>query len=434
MTAVVAPSPPAGTRTAARRPAWQVAWPLWLCTAGIPLAFLVGAQGLVWALPGAVLGTRLLLARRVRVPRAALLLGAFCALALLGVLQVRGIGAVVFGYRWLLFAGALCAEVWLFTVSVTTVPTERVVRWIASLWLWVVAFGWLAMWFRVDQLSPLQSVLPAGVRAAGFVDQLSAWRFAEVQGIAGQRLARPSAPFAWANGWGSAFALCAPCFVRAWLVGVGPRRRALGIVLGLAGLPPMIASLNRGLWLTLGAVLAYGAVRQAARRDLRPLATLAVTAAVVALLLGATPLGGSVTARLSDVANSNDSRAEVYRAAWSGALASPLVGHGAPHEVPGSPLPPVGTHGLLWNLLYSFGFLAAGLFLLWLVLEVLASAPSRAPGALWLHLTLLVGLLQVPIYGLLPQVVLLGTVAGLARREARRATDARPIPAPGSDR
>ena len=212
--------------------------------------------------------------------------------------------------------------------------------------------------------------------------------------------------------------------MRAWLVGVAPRRRAVGVLLGLAALPPMIASLNRGLWLTLGAALVYGAVRQAARRDVRPLVALVGLVAVVAVLLGGTGLGGSVAARLSDVANSNDSRAEVYREAWAGALESPVVGHGAPHEVPGSPLPPVGTHGLLWNLLYSFGFVAAGLFLLWLVLEVLASAPSRAPGAIWLHLTLLVGLLQVPIYGLLPQVVLLGTVAGLARREARDAVAA----------
>jgi hypothetical protein len=69
--------------------------------------------------------------------------------------------------------------------------------------------------------------------------------------------------------------------------------------------------------------------------------------------------------------------------------------------------------------MFSFGLVAAGLFLLWLVLEVVRSAPSRAPNSLWLHLTLVVGLLQLPMYGLLPEVVLLGVVAGLARREAR---------------
>jgi len=180
----------------------------------------------------------------------------------------------------------------------------------------------------------------------------------------------------------------------------------------------MIASLNRGLWLTLGLVLAYGAVRQAVRHDWRPLGALIAGIGVVIVLLVATPLGGSVTARLSDVSNSNDSRSEVYQLAWAGALQAPLTGHGAPQEVPGSLLPPVGTHGMLWNLMYSYGFLAAGMFLLWLIVEIFRSAPSRSPGSLWLHLTLLIGLLQLPIYGLIPQVVLLGIAAGLARREA----------------
>ena len=378
----------------------------------------------MWTLPALVLGLRLLLVRRpladdLRVPGAAWALAAFLAVAALGIFQVTGTGRIVFVYRWLLFAGALAAEVWLLFVPRWQLSTERVVQWLGLLWVWVVAFGWVAMFVRLDRTSPFQSVLPAGFRAAGFVDQLSAWRLGEVQYVAGRYVVRPSAPFAWANGWGSAFALTAPCFVRAWLVGVPARRRAAGAALALAGIPPMVASLNRGAWLTLGAALLYGAVRMAARRDWRPLGAVAGVAACTAVLLATTPLGAAVTARLSDVEHSNTSRASVYRLAWEGALASPLVGHGAPREVPGSSLPPVGTHGLLWNLMFSFGLVAAGLFLVWLVVEVVRSAPSRAPRSLWLHLTLVVGLLQLPMYGLLPEVVLLGVVAGLARREAR---------------
>lgn len=403
---------------------WRLAWPLVACTAALPLAFAFGLQGVVWTLPAVVLGVRLLLVRRpladdLRVPGAVWALAAFLVVASLGVVQVAGTGRIVFVYRWLLFAGALTSEVWLLFVPRRRLSTERVVQWIGLLWVWVVAFGWAAMLLRLDRSSPLQSVLPAGFRSAGFVDQLSAWRLGEVQYVAGRYVVRPSAPFAWANGWGSAFALTAPCFVRSWLVGVRPRRRAAGVVLALAGIPPLVASLNRGAWLTLGVALLYGAVRMAARRDWRPLVAVGAAAACTAVLLVTTPLGSSVTARLSDVDNSNTSRASVYRLAWEGALESPLVGHGAPREVPGSSLPPVGTHGLVWNLMFSFGLVAAGLFLLWLVVEVVRSAPSRAPGSLWLHLTLVVGLLQLPMYGLLPGVVLLGMVAGLARREAR---------------
>ena len=403
---------------------WRLAWPILACTAALPLAFAFGLQGAVWTLPALVLGLRLLLVRRpladdLRVPGAAWALAAFLVVAALGIFQVAGTGRVVFTYRWLLFAGALASEVWLLFVPKWQLSTERVVQWLGLLWIWVVAFGWAAMFLRLDQTSPLQSVLPAGFRSAGFVDQLSAWRLGEMQYVAGRYVVRPSAPFAWANGWGSAFALMAPCFVRSWLVGVTPRRRAAGVVLALAGIPPMVASLNRGAWLTLAVALLYGAVRMAARRDWRPLGAVMGAAGFTAVLLVTTPLGSSVTARLSDVENSNTSRASIYQLAWEGALESPVVGHGAPREVPGSSLPPVGTHGLAWNLMFSFGLVAAGLFLLWLVLEVVRSAPSRAPNSLWLHLTLVVGLLQLPMYGLLPEVVLLGVVAGLARREAR---------------
>ena len=421
--AALATRPP--TTGASRRAGrWRLAWPILACTAAMPLAFAFGLQGLVWTLPALVLGLRLLLVRRpladdLRVPGAAWALAAFLAVAALGIFQVGGMGRVVFVYRWLLFAGAFTAEVWLLFVPRRRLSTERVVQWLALLWVWIMAFGWAAMFVRLDRVSPLQSVLPGGFRSSGFVDQLSAWRLGEVQYVAGRHIVRPSAPFAWANGWGSAFALTTPCFVRSWLVGVTARRRAVGVVLALAGIPPMVASLNRGAWLTLGAVLVYGAVRMASRRDWRPLIAVVGTAAFTVVLLAATPLGASVTARLSDVEHSNTSRASVYRLAWEGALASPLVGNGAPRELPRSSLPPVGTHGLLWNLMFSFGLVAAGLFVLWLVVEVVRSAPSRAPRSLWLHLTLVVGLLQLPMYGLLPEVVLLGIVAGLARREAR---------------
>lgn len=403
---------------------WRLAWPILACTAALPLAFAFGLQGVVWTLPALVLGLRLLFVRRplandLRMPGATWALAAFLAVAALGIFQVTGTGRIVFTYRWLLFAGALASEVWLLFVPKWQLSTERVVQWLGLFWVWVVAFGWAAMFFKLDRTSPLQSVLPGGFRSAGFVDQLSAWRLGEVQYVAGQHIVRPSAPFAWANGWGSAFALAAPCFARSWLVGVSSKRRAIGVVLALAGIPPLVASLNRGAWLTLGVALVYGAVRMAARRDWRPLGAVLGGAAFTAVLLATTPLGSAVTARLSDVENSNTSRASVYRLAWEGALGSPIVGHGAPREVPGSLLPPVGTHGLAWNLMFSFGLVAAGLFLLWLVVEVVRSAPSRAPRSLWLHLTLVVGLLQLPMYGLLPEVVLLGIVAGLARREAR---------------
>ncbi|MFM7068700.1 MAG: O-antigen ligase family protein [Actinomycetes bacterium] len=400
----------------------RLGWPLWICTAGIPLAAVLGVHGIVWVLPALVLGPRLLVARTPRVPWSVWALAGFLVVASLGALEVRGVSTLVFGYRWLVLLGAWCAEVWLCTVPPERLSTDRVVRWVGALWICLVAFGWAAMLVRFDRSSPLQSLLPSGIRSAGFVHQLTAWQLAEVQQVAQRTLARPSAPFGWANGWGSAFAITLPCFVRSCFVGVSRRRRAICVALALAGLPPMLASLNRGLWMIVAVLAVVVALRSALRGNLRAVGLLVAVGVVVVVLLTATPLGGQVAARLSDTTDSNDARAAIYQQAWSGAWASPVVGHGAPTEVVGSSLPPVGTHGLLWNLLWSFGPVATLLFVFWLLAEVLHSAPARAPGGLWLHLSLLAGLLQVPIYGLLPQVVLLGVVAGLVRRDTAHPT------------
>ena len=87
--------------------------------------------------------------------------------------------------------------------------------------------------------------------------------------------------------------------------------------------------------------------------------------------------------------------------------------------VPDAPvgMPPVGTHGLIWYLMFVHGFVGMALFLGWLGLEVLRSGRVRTADGWWSHLALVIGLVQVPFYGLLPQVVLLGIAAGLSHRE-----------------
>jgi hypothetical protein len=401
----------------------RTTWPIWLFTAGMPLSFVLGIHGFVWALPGLVLGARILSDRSTRFPRSTLPLVAFLCWILLSATMISSSsGYLLFVFRWLLFAGALTTLVWLVNVSRERVPSQLMVDWLAALWIFLIVCGYLGVLFPLFVTkSPFQILLgPLG--SVGFVDELSRWRFAETQGFLGYQLPRPSAPFNATNGWGAAVGILTPFFLHSWILQPDLRRRRRGIVIGLAGVYPILMSVNRGLWISLGVALIYFAARKALRGKLRPFLVLMGTLVAVIILLVVTPAGKLVADKLDRSDRSNDSRGNLYELAYEGAWESPLVGNGAPKRAEGAPegMPPVGTHGMLWYLMFVHGFVGLGLFLTWLGAEVLRSGRVRTTDGWWTHLALVIGLVQVPFYGLLPQVVLFGMAAGLSHRESVR--------------
>ncbi|MCB1040289.1 MAG: hypothetical protein KDA94_12310 [Acidimicrobiales bacterium] len=413
-----APVPPAARRRTLRPT--RATWPIWSITAGMPLAFLVGVHGFVWALPGLVLGARILADRDVRFPRTTLPLITFLGWAFLSALMIgTGSGYLLFAYRWLLFAGALATLVWLANVPVARVPSELIVDWLATLFIMLVVCGYLGVALpHFVQKSPFQLLLgPAG--NVGFVDEISRWRFAETQGFLGYQVARPSAPFNATNGWGAAIGILSPFFVRSWLVQPDRSRRRWGYLIGAAAIYPVVMSINRGLWISVGVGLVYFAARKALRGRFAAIGVLVGALVAVAALLLLTPAGGLVGDKLAKSGKSNESRSTLYEEAFQGAKDSPLIGNGAPRRAVDAPvgMPPIGTHGLLWYLMFVHGFVGLILFLAWLILEVLRSGRVRTADGWWSHLALVIGLVQVPFYGLLPQVVLLGIAAGLSHRE-----------------
>jgi hypothetical protein len=257
------------------------------------------------------------------------------------------------------------------------------------------------------------------VGRVGFVDELTRWRFAEALGFLGFALPRPSAPFNATNGWGAAMGILTPFFLRSWILQPDRRRRRRGILIGLAAVYPVLVSVNRGLWVSLGVGLVYFAVRRALRGQLSSVLVLVGTVLAVAALLVATPAGKLVADKLDKSDRSNESRENLYELAYQGAKESPLIGNGAPKRAEGAPpgMPPVGTHGLLWYLMYVHGFVGLGLFLAWLGAEVWRSGQVATAEGWWTHLALVIGLVQVPFYGLLPQIVLFGIAAGLSHRQ-----------------
>lgn len=412
-----APTLPARHRTL--RPT-KATWPIWSFTAGMPVAFLLGVHGFVWTLPAIVLGARILSDRAVRFPRSTIPLIAFLAWILLSATMISSSsGYLLFAFRWLLFASALACLVWLVNVPRERVPSQMIVDWLAALWIFLVVCGYLGVLFPEFVQKSLFQIGLGPIGNVGFVDELARWRFAETQGFLGYPLPRPSAPFNATNGWGAAMGILTPFFLQSWILQPDRRRRRVGSVIGLAAVYPMLVSVNRGLWISLAVGGVYYVARKMLRGQLGPFLVLIATLFAVVGLLVVTPAGKLVQDKIDKSEKSNDSRSNLYELAYQGARESPLVGNGAPRHIEGARegMPPVGTHGMLWYLMFVHGFVGMGLFLGWLGWEVLRSGRVRAADGWWTHLALVIGLVQVPFYGLLPQVVLFGIAAGLSHRE-----------------
>lgn len=424
MTTVGQPSV-AGAEPATRTPARRsyrpdrATWPIWAFTAGLPAAYLLGVHGLAYNVPAFVFGVRILSKRSTWFPRSTIPLIVFVCWIPLS-FSMAGLSSLpIFAYRWTLFISCLVALIWVVNVSEEVVPTRKLVDWLAMLWIYLIGFGYLAQVLpHVDMPSPFTVLLgPAG--RIDFVARITDWHLADFQSLLGRNVARPAAPFGAANSWGSAVGILTPFFVRSWLVDVDRKRRRVGLALLAAAVLPVLVSVNRGLWIGLTVGLVYFASRKALRGRFGAIAVLLVAVVAVGVLFVATPAGTIVTDRLDNAGESNQSRSELYRDAWRGALDSPLVGNGVPRATDYyTNSPPVGTHGLLWYLMFIHGFVGLALFLGWLGIEVFRSGRVCTPLGWWTHLSLVIALIEVPYYGLLPHVVLIGLVVGIAHREA----------------
>lgn len=411
--------PPVGYRRTLRPT--RADWPLWLVTAGLPVAFAFGFHGLAWPFVAVVVALRLVRHTGTRVPWSAVPLVVFLGWSLLSASMISPDGLAMFSYRWLLFLGALAALVWVVNIDEAALPTRRIVDWLAALWVASVAFGYLAQVLPNLQMPSPMSTLLGPVGRIDFVARISDWNLADNQEFSATAFARPAAPWAAANSWGAAVAILTPFFVRSWLVEGGRRRRRAGLVLSAAAAVPVLMSANRGLWIALVVGLVYFTARKALRGRFGALAVLFGALLVVGGLLVVTPAGDLVQDRVVGSTDSDTARSQLYADAWEGALESPLIGNGEPRATTYyATSPPVGTHGLLWYLLFVHGFVGVGLFLSWLGIEVLRSGRARTSLAWWAHLSLVLAVVEVPFYGLQPHVVLLGVIAGIAHREARR--------------
>ena len=182
---------------------------------------------------------------------------------------------------------------------------------------------------------------------------------------------------------------------------------------------PIVVSTDRGLWLSVGVAVVYLGVRRAMAGDARTLVSMFLIGTFLVAVTMVSPLGQTVQDRFSGVDASNATRSRLYDTALTQTKESPLLGFGAPESVAHGPA--IGTHGLMWYVMFAHGFPALVMLFGAAAVLLVATARPKTKIALWSHLAIVVFAVQIPFYGLFPQIVLIGFAAGLAWRENRAA-------------
>lgn len=433
-------------------------WPLFVLFGAFPLWWLAGFGVLGVMVAAVPMAYHLLRLRDIRVPPGFalwlfFLLWATAGATVLwvqpsGTAPVAGVGRLVpFGFAlcWYLIATVVLLYVGNFTSA--DLPDHRLHRllgWMLMLTVVGGYVGYLAPYLPVRSL--LELVLPARLQDINFLSLLIRNNVAQVQDI-GINVTRPAAPYVYANDWGANFGLLLPFFVLAWTGATAGWRRRVFPIAALLAVPPIIFSLNRGLWLGLIVVAVFVAVRLAVQGRLGALANVVVAGVVLGGLVVATPLGDLVTARL-DNQHSNAGRSQLASRAVEAALdESPFLGFGGSREVagnfysiaggdsdvcPGCSTPQLGTQGHLWLLIFGHGVVGAALFLGFLGRRLVAGLrdPGRDATALCAVVVFYLTVMFVYDLLLLPSVFLMVALALLWRREADRTPSTAPQGAP----
>lgn len=423
----------------ARHRVLPTGWPLIVVLLmGFPIGWALGA-GAFWPMIAAVpMLLWLLVSKHVHAPRGFALWVGFLAWMLASGTQLDTLArAVGFAWRAGLFFGATVTLLYVFNMPEHLLPTRRVLVAIVIFWIYVVVGGFLGILFpHVSWTTPVQAIMPGSILSNSFVYELVHPKFAQVQDVLGYSAPRPSAPFVYTNDWGGAFALLAPLVILAW--GYLKRGSALRTVIAwaaVASIIPVVMSLNRGLWISLFIGLAYAAVRLAIRGRERAL----VLFLGVSLLAGSgvflTPLLGVIEGRLAGPSGDRG-REALYKETLSRVAESPVFGYGAPrpNDISNYFAPPDGSHGIFWATLFSHGIPGAFFFFAWYLLAFWRTRRGRGPVELWVHVSLLIFLLQTSIYDcMIPAQPLMMIAIGLAAREQHLGLDVTPQDRPHPD-
>lgn len=407
---------PAVTTVWEVRPPDLPVWPLYGMFALIPLWWALGVWYFVW--PFFALVLFVLMATRGTIRRPA---GTTGWLAFLILVAISAIGlheptvAAVFALRLGHVLTGFLAGVYVYNLARDGVPWTRIAAPLILFWFALIALGWfgvVAPTFSTP--SPFALLLPDGLMSERYVATLTTVSATEFNPWSQNPIYRPTAPFPYTNNWGTAYCFLVP-IVLACLTAV--RRRWIRVVL-IVSLPlsivPAFLTLNRGMFLGLGAGVLYLLGREIVRGRVRllvPVAGIVLIGWIVTLFI---PVIDLISNRTSTTDTTRD-RFDIYAQTWAAVLRSPLVGYGQPSTVDTTfATEPLGTQGMIWQLLYSHGIPATVVFYLILAVVARRTAVAVTRTGLWLSALPVIAVVITPFYAFIdPNMAVLCCGIGL---------------------
>jgi hypothetical protein len=376
-------------------------WPLTLMITAYPVWFLLGLGGFMWVVLAAPMAAALVRRRDLVAPKGTGWWVVFLIAVAGSAFSIDTAGRFA-GYllRFGYYGAATVFLLYLLNGG-RSVSVPRIVRAFTVLWMLTIVGGCIALLVGdISFRSPTYYLMPGSLLANELIATLVTPGFADLQDIIGFPVPRPKAPFPYTNSWGSMVALTTPfAFIALGDERVGLPQRLLRIML-IVSIVPVVVSLNRGLWLSLGVGVAYAALRFGASGRATLAVRLVVVAIVVAAALALSPLGDFVASRVAS-GHSNADRFELAFGAIEGATERPFFGWGAPRPNVRN-LPSIGTHGQVWLVTFSHGFVGVIGFLGALATFFVSTRRQYSATGLWAHSVLLIAILQLPIYLLVP--------------------------------
>jgi hypothetical protein len=333
----------------ARHPGWPIVallagWPLWWALGLITFAPALVAVPMAWRMyRWRATGTRV-----IRTPPRFGLWLLFLVVMLCGitVLTITAPGTlpspvsnrlISWALRTFNYFGATAILLYAGNLTEREMPRRRLAWQLGLLGIYTVAGGILGIVLpRFTFKSPLAYLVPQSFQAAhGNLTSLYP-SFAQVQNILGYAHGRPDAPFSYTNMWGNCLAILLPwLLVAGWSYATSRRQRMFTLAVFALAFLPVVWSLDRGLWVGVGVIIIYLAVRLAIRGKLAMLAAVGGVVALAAAVVLFTPVQGLISQRLSH-GTSNGGRTTGSIAALQLGLASPVLGFGDTRHQAGS--------------------------------------------------------------------------------------------------
>lgn len=449
------PGPPAGGNRdrRSRLEWWQPGWPLTYLLTGYPLWWLLGTTQIFLVLAVVIMAVQLVRTHRVFARPGFgwwLLFLAWVAVGVL-LLQVNAPGAepgasnsryVTFTYRFCLYLAATIVLLYVYNLR-SRIPTVRILR--AFGWLFVTVVGGGVLGATVPYLnfpSAMELILPHGIAHIDFVHSLIHPGVAQVidpEHPTGDP--RTSAPFTYTNEWGLSFACLLPFFVAAWFGREAAWRRHAAPWILLIAVYPVVQSRNRGLWIALVVTGLVVLVRTMVFGKIKiAIGAVAGAALAVAVVLS-TPLGTTITDRLTTQGSEGGRTTLGTDTLNSVAEKSPVVGLGTTRPVQGSfysivggdsafctgcSPPPFGTQGQFWLVAFTTGYGGLLFYLGFILIQLFRHIRLRSPVGTVGIVVIVVHLSTMLVYSSLGlELVIIFAAIGLLWREKAGVPDNR---------